>query len=154
LYLLIYFIDSFFSTWTARYHCPIGASVSRVFFLYESMKKTVLLYTNTVFKCSLKCTEYNGLVRTKEPCDKNNYNYSIKILPYSFFVTNAPLKEERIYDDILFKIFAPLLQKCLYNEYMKRQCFSIDFNAHFITKVNALHQSFFQSTRAATAKLL
>jgi hypothetical protein len=45
---------------------------SRVFFPIWINEKTVLLYTNTVFKFSLKCTKYNGLVeqrKSSKPCD-------------------------------------------------------------------------------------
>jgi hypothetical protein len=37
---------------------------------------------------------------------------------------------------------------------MKTLCLSIAFKAHFTTKANAIHQSFFKSTKTASAKIL
>jgi hypothetical protein len=45
-----------------RLNCCIAVE----FFPIWINEKTALLYINTVYKCSLKCTEYNWLVRTKK----------------------------------------------------------------------------------------
>jgi hypothetical protein len=52
----------------SRMSCKkLNCYISIEFYSYKSQwKETALLYITTVFKCPLKCSEYNGLVRTKK----------------------------------------------------------------------------------------